>query len=197
MKKFSTDVDHGVVLDLLIESGMPKEVKDSVNFGPNGIVTIRGLGSDICSHLIEKLHGTRFSGKKIYCNGIIPTTPEKVQDKKIAPTKDVTRTVSSGASESETSDQLNSHTTPIKEVDIPQVLSPPSSVMWLLLEPGDLARRHSLSLLNRTPPPGSLSAEFFGIPGPSTRKASTNQVTLAAVKDIIESLSDFNSCSSY
>ena len=62
------------------------------------------MGSDICSHLIEKLHGTRFSGKKIYCNGIIPTTPEKVKDKKIAPTKYVTRTVSSGASESETSD---------------------------------------------------------------------------------------------
>ena len=120
----------------------------------------------------------------------------KVRDKKIAPTKYVTRTVSSGASESETSDQFIP-ILPIKEVYIPQVLSPPSSVMWLLLEPGDLARRHSLSLLNRTPPPGSLSAELLSIPGPLTKKASTNQVTLAAVKDIMESLSDFNSCRSY
>ena len=72
------------------------------------------------------------------------------------------------------------------------MLSPlPSSPTWPLLEPGNLVRRHSLSLLNRTPPPGSLSAELLGIPGPLTKKASKNQVTLEAVKDIMKSSSDF------
>ena len=73
---------------------------------------------------------------------------------------------------------------------MPQILSPLGSPTWPIYQAEDLARRHSLSLLNRTPPPNSLAADLLGVP---TTKA-TNLNTLSEVRSISETLSDFNSC---
>ena len=64
-------------MKLLIESGLPESLKDNVAMGPKGQVNINGIGNEICLELIEKLHAKTFLGKKLYCNGVIPLTPEK------------------------------------------------------------------------------------------------------------------------
>ena len=47
-------------------------------------------------------------------------------------------------------------------------------------------------MLNRTPPEGSLSAELLGLR--KTRIPSGKADTVARIKDLTETLSDFNSC---
>ena len=75
---------------------------------------------------------------------------------------------------------------------IPTILSPLASPTWPTFNAEDLARRNSLSLLNRTPPRGSLAAELLG---PHTSPVSaSNHSALSNIRDIMESLSDFNSC---
>ena len=64
-------------MTLLIESGLPESKKDSVVFRTNGQVNINELENDICLKLIETLHAKIFMGRKLYCNGVIPLTPEK------------------------------------------------------------------------------------------------------------------------
>ena len=84
---------------------------------------------------------------------------------------------------------------------IPIVLSPPSSPHGPKYEDEQLVRRNSLSLLNRTPPPNSLAAEILGstssrVP-PENVPRQPGQMLLSSLKNISESLSDFNSCLSY
>ena len=54
----------------------------------------------------------------------------------------------------------------------------------------DLVRRHSVSLSNRTPPPGSLAADLMQ-PG---QAFSRTQLIVDDLKDLTDRLSDFNSC---
>ena len=58
-----------------------------------------------------------------------------------------------------------------------------------LLKINDLVRRHSLSLVNRTPPKGSLSAELL-----SVNPRNSLEETQKLIDDLKESLSDFGSC---
>ena len=56
----------------------------------------------------------------------------------------------------------------------------------------DLVRRHSLSILDRSPPANSLAADILGATGSFTMRAKKS--ILANIADIQESLTDFNSC---
>ena len=58
-------------------SGLPEENKESIVIKPNGIVNIRNLDNATSKILIEAIHGKVSLGRKLYCNGIIPLTPEK------------------------------------------------------------------------------------------------------------------------
>ena len=54
----------------------------------------------------------------------------------------------------------------------------------------ELVRRHSISLTNRTPPPGSIAADILK-PGQSIART---KLLVNEIKDLSEQLSDFNSC---
>ena len=54
----------------------------------NGYVTINDLENCVCRKLIENIHNEKNFGRKLYCNGIIPLTPEK-KDSASAPTTDM------------------------------------------------------------------------------------------------------------
>ena len=40
-------------------------------------MTISGLDNEIARNLISYLHNKKFMGRKIFCNGIVPLTPQK------------------------------------------------------------------------------------------------------------------------
>ena len=217
----------------MIEAGLPPDKKDNIQFGKKGTVTIRDLENSLCLALIDKIHGTKPFSRTLYCNGVIPMTPEKnvanlqsseasslllteSTDTQIA-TSNVdqpTHSVNPGimlteSSLDNTSENMVSRIgeslaeeecSPLSG-NIPGLLSPlmsPTkdehfrSPTWPAYEAEDLARRHSLSLLNRTPTSGSLAAELLG---PNVSHASiTHLSTISNVREIMESLSDFNSC---
>ena len=76
---------------------------------------------------------------------------------------------------------------------LPSILSPLPSPTWPTFDRGELARRHSISLINRTPPSGSLAEELLA---PSPSASLQNLKLISSIKDITEALSDFNSCMS-
>ena len=77
IKYFPPELDHGELIEFLIESGIPAEKKDLININDRGVVTVRDLDNETCLLLVSNLHGKRHFSKIIYCNGIVPLTPEK------------------------------------------------------------------------------------------------------------------------
>ena len=77
IRQLPRDVDHGEVMELLIQSGLPEGKKEDTNISVNGIVSIKNLDVKTCKDLIEAFHGKVDFGKKLFCNGMIPLTPEK------------------------------------------------------------------------------------------------------------------------
>ena len=57
----------------------------------------------------------------------------------------------------------------------------------------EVVRRHSISLMNRTPPLNSLAADILGSHTPSLALSRTN-LMFNDIKDLADRLSDFNSC---
>ena len=81
IKQFPKDTDSGDIMEFLVNSGLPDSAKETVLIKPNGIVTINGLENEVCLALIKNIHQIINFGKKLYCNGIIPLTPEKPETK--------------------------------------------------------------------------------------------------------------------
>ena len=193
IKNIPKDIDQGEIVEFLIWSGLPAEKKELVEFKPNGNVTIRDLENELCMLLINNIHEKRHFNRRLYCNGVIPLTPSKNSQDTVS--------ICSSSKTPSTASELNMPQTPDNSdgasdlpsanvINIPTLVSPPMTPFWPTLEGADLARRHSLSLLDRTPPPGSLSAELLGTSKNATRRSSV----LSDIKDITETLSDFNSC---
>ena len=77
IKNFPKDADQAELVDLLIDAGLPEEKIELVKVGFNGTVTIRGLDNELCLDLIRFIHGKKYLSKTIFCNGIVPMSPEK------------------------------------------------------------------------------------------------------------------------
>ena len=77
IKAFPKDADHGVIMEFLSSSGLDEKHKEDVVIKPNGSVSIMNLSSSECSILISAIHQNDKFGRKLFCNGIIPLTPEK------------------------------------------------------------------------------------------------------------------------
>ena len=194
IKNFPRDVDHAEFVDLLIDAGLPEEKLDLIKIGYNGTISIRGLNNELCLNLIQYIHGKKYLSKTIFCNGIVPMTPEKNCNQPAGNSSDVLGSypdqglnqTSNGAN----SDQTTEHVQVVDNAfDVPTVISPLASPTWPSFDAEDLARRHSLSLLNRTPPPGSLAADLLG-----SNLPRMSESIMSSIRDIKESLSDFNSC---
>ena len=181
-------MDYGEIVEFLIHSGLPEQMKDNVSILENGSVLIRDLDNTVCLQLIGCINGQLFKGKRIYCNGIIAVTPQKEPKSPIeAPASTNTDQLLDSVPNVETSNLIGTQN------DIPKILSPLTSPNWPTFERSDLARRHSLSLLNRMPPPGSLAQELLA-PSPTLRNCPSKSQLLSSIKDITGSLSEFNSC---
>lgn len=80
IKQFPKDTDSGDIMEFLANAGLPETNKESVLIKSNGYVTIKNLGNDVCRVLIENIHNKKYLDRKLFCNGIIPLTPEKLED---------------------------------------------------------------------------------------------------------------------
>ena len=107
VKQFQKDTDAGDIMEFLVRSGLPESAKESVMIKSNGVVTIKNLENDVCLALIENIHNKKNFNRKLFCNGIIPLTPEKTVSASVASTvpsaTSVTPTVASQASAPATS----------------------------------------------------------------------------------------------
>ena len=134
---------------------------------------VKNLSSNESTQLVESIHRKEYGGKHIFCNGLIPLTPPKepVQNNQAAVLTH--------------SDNVAVSSPPDVEVtaDLDNLVQKDAS------DVEDLVIRHSLSLLNRTPPVDSIANELLSVaPRPNLEKA---QKMLSELK---ESLSDFGSC---
>ena len=62
----------------MARSGLPEHLRENVVVKPNGTVNISNLENAVCLVLIENMHAKKSFGRKLYCDGIIPLTPEKL-----------------------------------------------------------------------------------------------------------------------
>ena len=77
VKNIPRETDHGEIVEFLILSGLPENRKEDISIGLNGTVTITNLENRTCLDLIDTIHWKKCFGRKIYCNGYVPLTPEK------------------------------------------------------------------------------------------------------------------------
>ena len=64
-------------MEFLVRSGLPESNTENVVIKSNGHVTIGKLDNEVCRVLIGKINNQKHFDRKLYCNGIIPLTPEK------------------------------------------------------------------------------------------------------------------------
>ena len=133
--------------------------------------------------------------RKLFCNGIVPLSPRKAEDAappKIPPSSAETLTAPSSSNAS--LEQLVSGST--KEApgssnfqDFASASS--SSILGDIVSTCQLVRRHSMSIIDRSPPTNSLAAELLASSN-LTRISRKN--IMSDIADIQGSLSEFNSC---
>ena len=197
VKQFPKETDPGDIVEFLVMSGLPEVLKDSVVIKPNGTVTVRNLENDICLKLISNIHNKKHFNRKLFCNGIIPLTPEKPSESQVSDDQEQVSSAGCGASAPRSQSPCTPPPALTATAATPASLSqtcPVSQPTFHELLHGqgaqvsgeDLIRRHSLSL--RTPPHGSLADEILKT-GPSSLLKS--QAMLNELKD---QLSEFGSC---
>ena len=224
IKGIPKDTDQAQVIELLVESGLASTNTEKIKFSNNGSVQIRDLENSESLKLIEALHGKRFFERKIFCNGLIPLTPEKTSTDTessyspvVPPATIINKLVPQAeTSESgeplETSNDKNKPIPPLLTVSSSGTSKPlppttrelaPSAAVetwnnepsdWSVITNEEVARRHSISLSGRTPPRNSLAKELLASQDPILKPR--NNTLMASIKDIQDVLSDFNSCNS-
>ena len=209
IKQFPRNTYHGAIVEFLVNSGLPDNKKDSITFNNNGGVMIKDLENSECKALIEFIHGKKHFGQTMFCNGFIPLTPEKqldqcnrgspiIQSETPLPPQppSVVQNKPVITQQSPELELITSDSSPNTEGNSlhQERFQSSSQVMTTgfngFLSNQEVTRRHSISLIDRTPPPRSLAAEILG---GSTSLAATKSL-LTQIHDLQDSLSDFNSC---
>ena len=220
IRHFPKEADHGDIIEFLCRHGVPEERKENIRIKNNGSVTIDNLDNATSVGLIDAIHGKVNFGRKLFCNGFIPLTPDKrkhdsalahsgspILAVQVQPELAVSR--SSGSADPSTpashAKQVPAATSPSGPVGTPtespgsspnfekQVSLVPDIQTHSSLHhssPGSVARRHSISLVNRTPPGGSLAAELLNTTNPNLLKTAS---MLSELRTMSEQLSDFGS----
>ena len=196
IRQFPKETDHGDIMEFLVNSGLPENLKESVSIKNNGSVAILNLGNGVCLQLINNIHNQFHFGRRLFCNGFIPLTPEKEAEAVTkTPEKEADAVAEPPAPEKVAEDTAENHKMPdnlSQESQAPGTLSDStSSLPGIFLpesSPNDLSvpalvRRYSLSLPAQ-PPACSFAAEIM----------NSNKSLLYDIKDIKDQLSDFGSC---
>ena len=200
ISSFPKDIDHGQIVEFLVNSGLPGLYMDHISIRHNGSVLIQDLPNNVCLDLITAINDKLSFGRKLYCNGVIPRTPDKPANDQTQDQQEVVNSVSSQENEQEQSKLSHVDN---NSIEVPTLLSPMSpntfsqqysetpDMNLQLLSNVELARRNSLSL--RTPPTGSLGDELL--------KADSQHITkfksiVSNIKDMAEKFSDFGTCES-
>ena len=79
IRQLPIGADPGEVIEFLCENGLLDAKKENITFGANGVVCIKNLENQTCRNLIQAMHGKVYLGKKLFCNGVIPLTPQKLE----------------------------------------------------------------------------------------------------------------------
>ena len=203
IRQFPRDTDQGEIVEFLCKEGLPDDKKEDISFQAKGVVTISNLDNATSKQLIEAIHGKFNFGKRLYCNGVIPLTPDKKDS------EETIKTPTTAASSAPLSQVPLAPTS----TGLPLVISPidpsPQSLkqfkisdhILLLKDPAvvsnqsrtsALVRRHSLCLMNRSPPRNSLAAELLETNSPRHGLLKTKSM----LKDIVDQLSEFGSAQS-
>ena len=194
IRQFPKDTDQGLVMEFLCRSGLPEDKKDTAVFKSNGVVTINDLDNNTSKVLIEAIHGNFEFGRRLYCNGVIPLTPQKQAqpDGTLASSDPATSPTRPAATSSQVDANSEDTPAPIELTTSPTVAPPSSSqVPAITLPPNPKApafiaalekfdqRIHSEEPSNNTVVRRHSFSTLLGDP-----------------KDPAEHLSDFGSCMS-
>jgi hypothetical protein len=117
VRTFPKDTDHGELVEFLICSGLPESHKDNISIKPNGSVIVDNLPGQVCAILIEAIHNKSSFGKRLFCNGIVPCTPDKTEQPAVTPVSSSpgvsqVTTVSSTIASPADSHSMSAQTTP-------------------------------------------------------------------------------------
>ena len=65
--------------EILISQGLPSSIKfeDLIQNGKTGKITIEELSPNDCLSLMEKMHGKKFLGRKVYITSVVSASPVK------------------------------------------------------------------------------------------------------------------------
>ena len=206
IRQFPKDTDQGDIFDFLCSNGLPEEKKDEAIIKANGIVTIKNLDNATSRHLIEAIHGKLNFGKKLYCNGFVPLSPQKedpvVEENPTNESSQAEATSSqpgppaslAGSTPTSPSSQAINPSVLVSDDEFgAQSLATKFPMFDFQTTTGTLVRRHSLSLFDRTPPMGSLAAELLATTTPRQDLQRTNSM-INELKSMAENFSDFGSC---
>ena len=204
VKQFPKDIDSGEIIEFLIECGLPESKTEDITINSRGTAVVRNLENSECLELIAAIHGKTKFDRKLFCNGIVPLTPKKAENSdqicmnpssptinpsSEQPTPGSAENVPPKVSVSESSNNENC-TSGSTTLNFIHGCSTPSTSCESF-STSQLVRRHSLSILDRSPPPNSLAAELLAS---SNLTRINSKAIMSDIADIRGSLSDFNSC---
>ena len=207
--RFPKGMDHGEIMEFLCRSSLPESKQADVLIKENGKVTIKNLTSEESALLIEAIHGKNHFDRRLFCNGLIPLTPEKAEQSDTIPEiqpdplheQPAGHTAGASAGDSAPPVPQNSNVPALPSSS--QESNSNIGNTWVTGLPNlffettpELVRRHSISLSNRTPPGESLAADILAKAQSSLRFQKT-RIAVDELRDMTERLSDFNSCLSY
>ena len=195
IKPFPKNIDQGQVIEFIVKSGLPEGLKESIRFGNNGAVTVEDLDNVVCLALIEAVHGTKHFGKKLFCNGILPLTPEKRGDQGEGDQGPVPHDQPLSTEDSGDLGDLVEEPVPPAQPQFPLSENQRNHSQYFeqswsfsahdFPNLDQVVRRYSLSLENRSPPRNSIAADLL-----HSKPTRAEEI----IADIKETLSDFNSC---
>ena len=172
--------------------GLPENKKDNVTINKNGTVLITDIENVHCIALINAIHQKTHFGKRLFCNGYAPLSPEKQQlnpGKTQQGIESVPVPISPAAESPSPKPAESSETSCIPSLVV-STASPVTDRSLIFPSKDQLVRRHSLSLENRTPPPKSLASDILGL-SPSLE---SSRLLMNRLRNLQDSLSDFKSC---
>ena len=192
------DIDMGEVAEFLCENGLPEDLKEAFTIKGNGILSITGLSDDVCQIMVKNIDGKDFKGRKLFSSGIVALTPEKptVNSNNRIYTCDSNSTSSTVLSSCDQQPTVNADVADTAQEKSPfiaarEVFEEGGKWNHLLLPTNsEVVRRHSISVIDRTPPRGSIAEEILSRhQGFQKAKSALNDL-----KDLTDQLSEFGSC---